>query len=81
MADQDGRDEDQDFDAQINEEDIVDVIELEGEGGMKLKMSCNHNIQFLSVLVRVSAVYRFFKLIDRSGESRKIAIVNYRLNA
>ena len=43
MADQDGRDEDQDFDAQINEEDIVDVIELEGEGGMKLKMSCNHN--------------------------------------
>ena len=33
MADQDGFDEDQDFDAQIHEEDIVDVIELEGQGG------------------------------------------------
>ena len=35
MADQDGFDEDQDFDAQIHEEDIVDVIELEGQGGKK----------------------------------------------
>lgn len=42
MADRAQRDDDQDFDAQIHEEDIVEVIELEGEGG---KMSiCFSNV-------------------------------------